>query len=65
MSPYLRSQVSINEATMTTQNLALLSALDDPILIIDPYQVSLEYLGKNNFKKCHYTQIFHQLYNLN
>ena len=44
MSPYLRSQVSINEASMTTQNLAILSALDDPILIIDPYQIALEYL---------------------
>ena len=29
---------------MTTQNLAILSALDDPILIIDPYQIALEYL---------------------
>ena len=44
MSPYLRSQVSISEAKMTTQNLSILSALDDPILIIDPYQISLEYL---------------------
>lgn len=44
MSNLLRSDVAVAEATMTKQNLGMLSALDDPILIIDPLQIALEYL---------------------
>ena len=44
MTPFLRSHVAIGEPLMTKQNLSILSALPDPILIIDPLQIALEYL---------------------
>ena len=44
MTPALRMTISNAEATMIKQNLALLCTLTNPILIIDPVQVSLEYL---------------------
>ena len=44
MSPFLRSHVAINEPYQTKQNLAMMTALPDPILIMDPLQISLEYL---------------------
>ena len=44
MSPFLRSHVAITEPYQTKQNLAMMTALPDPILIMDPLQISLEYL---------------------
>ena len=44
MTPELRMSTSNAEATMIKQNLALLCTLTNPILIIDPVQVALEYL---------------------
>jgi hypothetical protein len=44
MSTILRSQVAVGEALIAKQNLAILSALKDPILVIDPLQISLEYI---------------------
>ena len=44
MTPELRMSISNSEATMIKQNLALLCTLTNPILIIDPVQVALEYL---------------------
>ena len=44
MTPELRMSTSNSEAKMIKQNLALLCTLTNPILIIDPVQVALEYL---------------------
>ena len=44
MTPELRMGISNSEATMIKQNLALLCTLTNPILIIDPVHVALEYL---------------------
>ena len=44
MTPGLRMSISNSEASMIKQNLALLCTLTNPILIIDPVQVALEYL---------------------
>ena len=44
MSPFLRSHVAITEPYQTMQNFGILTALPNPILIVDPLQISLEYL---------------------
>ena len=44
MTSSLRAQIAIMEPMMTKQNMAIMSALPDPILVVDPLQISLEYL---------------------
>ncbi len=44
MTTFLRGNLAQGEAMMVKQNLSLMSALPGPILIIDPLQISLEYI---------------------